>query len=657
MGWILRTKDDVNNPTLPGGVYGKYITIGRAVYWRYDGSRTRYLIFISDGGRYGMDSIDSLEYNGAVQDPDDYRFHPGTITKQIDPVNVIIDDSNETVIWTAHGLSVDDVIRFGVIDGNMATPLLKTVTYKVRTVDDADTIKIKDMAGTGIDFDDAGTGQMIAWRANAGFDDPDQGLPEFVPEVDTTLSGISYVEGMLTSGVSSPTEPPNWDAFRIIGIGRKLMDYDNTGAEVGLISGADEDLFNLPLQVVDNFLVNYNGRSSRIDWASWKLFRDAADVLIWQRVVDTNDDTPPTTENGFTGRYYDDEVFGNLVLTRQDPTINFPSNSDPPGPGVPAVGFSVEWSGQIQAKFSELTNLKLIHDDHAWLWVDGNLLIDETIYGTHSADYTFVADQLYDIRIRLSQLPATGVNPWACVFKWSSISLPEEVVPASSAVPSDITVARYANHAAFPIAIEASEVHERLMERAPGWDWTDDNGKVTFLGPDRPVVFAFTFDRMDDDTKPNLVKETFEKKRRPLADRPNFLLARWRDVLRTGFPFGFVQADREELRVFTNGEPTNNPAEDLGVSTRSLAERILEMEMTLKSDPTYIALLSGGRRSSLIRKNNIVTCTYIDIDNNFVVDDRMLVTFHAWGASDGHNDFSLLPIEKDFYVDEIFVPE
>lgn len=652
MGWVLRTKNDVNNPTLPGGVYGKYITIGRGFYFFYDGSRTRFGIFISDGGRYGLDSIESVEYKGAPMDEDDWILHRGTITRQIAPINIIDIDIATDIITTdgPHGLVADDLVRLGVVDGNMPTPTTKDVRYKVRTVPNPDELVLDDEPGlVTIDFTDEGTGQVIIWKADAGFDDPEQGLPTFIPEINTTLSGIAYVEGKLTSGQSDPVDPPDWDDFRIIGTGRRLMDYDDEGTELGIIDVADE-LSNLPLQVIDNFLVNHSGKHSRIDWPSWRQFREDADIRVWQRVIHIDDETAPTTENGFTARYYLDHDFEVLGLTRQEGTVNHPSSTLSPGPGIPNTGFAVRYTATIKAKYSELTTFKFIHDDAVKFWIDGNLIVDEPINGTHTADYTLIADQYYDVTIELLQFTSV----WAIVFKWSSSSLAEEIVPASSAAPSDVLVKRYENHAAFPIAIEATEVMERLMERAPGWDWTDDEGLIKFLPPDRPVSFAFDFDRMDDDNSPTFLKQTFNKKRRSLVERPNFLLFRFRDALQTGYPFSYVQSDREHLRLFTNGEPTNNPAEDLGVMTRSLAERMAEMEMVLKSDPEYLSLISGSRASGKLRKNHFVTARYIDSLNNTVVDDKFIVTFHAWGSKEGRNDFSLLPIPTPYYSDEAF---
>ena len=214
-------------------------------------------------------------------------------------------------------------------------------------------------------------------------------------------------------------------------------------------------------------------------------------------------------------------------------------------------GFSVRWVALIEPAFTENYTLTLEHDDQVALYIDGVLILSETVFGTHSVVVPMVAAQLYNVQVDLVQNFFVGVNPWECRLSWQSASQALQIIPASAALSLDRPVKRYENHAAFPIPTEASEVHERLMERVPGWDWTDDNGKIEFLPPDRPVVFSFLLDRSDDDSKATFAKEKFEKKRRALADRNNFLLFRFRDVELTGYPHDHVQADREDLRRFT----------------------------------------------------------------------------------------------------------
>lgn len=647
MPWILRTKDDLANPTLPGGVYGKYITEGRGVYYLYDGSRTRGILLISDGGKYGLDSVDSFEYKGAALTvTSDWIFHRGTYTKQISPVAITAINTGTNVLTApGHTFVNTDQVRIGVISGDVAVPLSKSVKYFIGGVSGDNFTLSLTSGGSAIDITLAATGDMIIWAADAGFDDPDQGLPTFCPEVDTTFNNIAYVEFKLPSISSSPTDPPDWQDFRILGTGRRLMDYLPDGSEAGIIAG-DDLLSNVALEIADNAFITYKVKPERFDWPSWFALRQAAHAQIWQRVLPNVLGTP----TGLTGRYYTDLLFTDLLVTRVEAPLSFTwTTADLPA-GMPSSNdFSVIWTGQILADFSETYTFSILHGGACQVFIDGVLQFDHASSGTHTFTYRMTAAQAYKITITLVQ---TDAGSESFTFSWSSASVSSALVPLSHLYPGDELIRRYECHIAFPVATEASEIHERLMDRVPGWDWTDDGGLIKFLGPDRPISFAFSFDKSDDDSVANFEKNTLIKKRRPMSDRKNFLLFRFRDVTQAGYPAAFSQADREALRKFTNGEPTNDPASDLGVATRGLADRIGEMAMVLNTDPDHTMTLSGGRASSKVRKSQFVSVSYYDVNNNYVADARYMVTFHAFGAGNEKNEFNLLPIPTPYYTDE-----
>ena len=636
---------------MPGGVYGKYITAGRPVYYTYDGTRTRFIIFIADGGKYGLDKIDAFEYKSTALATADWQFHRGTITKQVSPKAIsAVSTTNNTLTSTAHGYNNGDTVRVRVTNGLLPNPLVKTTKYFIveKTTDD---FKLSlTSGGSAIDITTAGSGSLIVWKADAGFDDVDQGLPTFCPEVNTTFSNIAYIEGKLSVGYSHATNQPDWVDFRIIGTGRRLMDYSNVGAELGIVSNNDDTLSNTALEIIDNLLVNYKIKPTRIDWASWKTLRDDADVIILQRPIEENN--PITSPGKWTGRYYYNNDFTNQIATRLDDYVNFSFGTSAPLTGMPTTNYSIRWNGQIKPLYTENYTFHLNHDDGGKLYIDGQLVISNASIADDSITINLVANQVYNIQIDFVQATSNGT----CIFTWQSTSQAVQPVPSVSQSEVDTNfVRRYECHTAFPTPVEASEVHERLMERVPGWDWTDDNGLIKFLAPNRSTAFAFDFDMVDDDSQANFAKDTFSKKRKRIGERKNFQLFKYRNVQTFGYPNAYTQADRPQIRRFNNSEPTNDPAEDLGVSTRSLAERMAELEMVLKSDASYTAEISGSRSSSKIRKNHKITASYYDLDGRFVADDTFLVMLHSWGSKQGQNDFQLLPIPDPFYSDEDLV--
>lgn len=652
MPYLLRTLQDVANPTLSGGVWGKYITIAIPVYFHYAAPYISGILFISDGGKYGLDKIDSFEYGGApLTVTTEYIFHRGTFPKQIEPIDVSVNaTTNFFTSLVAHGLLDDDNVRLRSVDGNLPTPLEEGIlghSKKYFIVNKTPTTfqLSLTLAGAPIDITNIGTGTLKVWFADSGFDDPEQGLPTFCPEVESTFSNIAYIEFRKNFGSA---DPPNWANFRTYGTGRRLMDYDNTGAELGIIAGDDDALANGALCVIDNLLWNLKIKPSRNDWVSWFLMKEWCDVDILQRV--RTDETAVT--NGLIGRYFNDTSFTNFVISRLDPDIDFNFGTSAPAPLMPSINYSVIWKGQIKPRYSELYDLIAHYDDYCYLAIDGNVLIDSTAVTTTTVQYTFVADQIYDIEVRYKNFVSVGYID----LKWQSATQANEIIPTSRLYPSDEIVKRARIDTAFNTPTEGSEVHERLMERIVGYHWTDDNGLIKYLPPDRNITFAFVFDRADDDSKPNFANKSFQKKRRAMTDRKNFQLFIYRNIGISGYPTSYAQADREELRKFINGEPSNDPAPDLGVTTPSQAQRMAEMEMVLKSDPQHLAQIVGSRSSSVIRKNHIITATYYDLNGNYVIDESYLVTLHSWGSPNGANGFSLLPLRQPFTSDEPVTP-
>src|SRR5436190_5086435 len=73
---------------------------------------------------------------------------------------------------------------------------------------------------------------------------------------------------------------------------------------------------------------------------------------------------------GLLGNYYSDQNLAHLALTRVDPILNNTWNSSP-GPAVPQYSFSVRWTGQVQAQYSQTYTFYTVSDDGVRLWVNG----------------------------------------------------------------------------------------------------------------------------------------------------------------------------------------------------------------------------------------------------------------------------------------------
>jgi hypothetical protein len=170
--------------------------------------------------------------------------------------------------------------------------------------------------------------------------------------------------------------------------------------------------------------------------------------------VTTPQAPPMGTGDGLAAKYYNNiTLSGTPALTRVDPLINFANNSSSPGPGIGATGFSVKWTGRIQAQYSETYTFYTESDDGV------RLLIKPTTSNTfttvinnftdhapteNSGTYTMSGGQVYDIEMDFYQ----NGGGWEAELLWSSTSTSKDFVPQSQlysgvapAIPTGLTAA------------------------------------------------------------------------------------------------------------------------------------------------------------------------------------------------------------------------
>ena len=95
-------------------------------------------------------------------------------------------------------------------------------------------------------------------------------------------------------------------------------------------------------------------------------------------IIDDND-AIQGTGNGLLGEYFNSTNLTNRVATRVDRTIQFDWQQ---GRALPALGvdnFSIRWTGQIEARFSENYTFTTSSDDGVRLWINDRLLIDQLL--------------------------------------------------------------------------------------------------------------------------------------------------------------------------------------------------------------------------------------------------------------------------------------
>ena len=147
------------------------------------------------------------------------------------------------------------------------------------------------------------------------------------------------------------------------------------------------------------------------------------------------------TGTGLKGEYYDNQNFTNLKLTRVDPTINFNWNTVTPDPLIAPNTFSVRWSGQVQALYSETYTFYTYSDDGIRLTINGQSIVNNFIDHApteNNGTITLVAGQRYDIQVEYYQ----GGGGATSQLSWSSASQVKQIIPTSQLynnLGSDVT--------------------------------------------------------------------------------------------------------------------------------------------------------------------------------------------------------------------------
>lgn len=139
----------------------------------------------------------------------------------------------------------------------------------------------------------------------------------------------------------------------------------------------------------------------------------------------------PSGSGGLGGSYYNGKAFESLVFTRVDPTVDFIWGFESPGTGVAADGFSVRWTGYVQAPVSGTYRFYTVSNDGVRLWVNGKRLINNwTVHGTTTNTSTGIslrAGVKYPVRMDFFENTGWG----QAQLLWSYSGQSKTVIPQS----------------------------------------------------------------------------------------------------------------------------------------------------------------------------------------------------------------------------------
>ncbi|MFC1792090.1 LamG-like jellyroll fold domain-containing protein [Planctomycetota bacterium] len=145
--------------------------------------------------------------------------------------------------------------------------------------------------------------------------------------------------------------------------------------------------------------------------------------------------TTSVTGGGLRAEYFMGTDLSNHVLTRIDPQINFNWPVDTvPDDAVGSGAYSVRWTGEIEAAYTETYIFYTNSADGVRLWVDGRKLVDNWTDHTNtenSGRIDLVAGNVYSLQMDYYENGDGAVAE----LLWSSPSTPEQIVPQAALSP------------------------------------------------------------------------------------------------------------------------------------------------------------------------------------------------------------------------------
>ncbi|MGF1938233.1 MAG: PA14 domain-containing protein [Nostoc sp. ChiQUE02] len=235
--------------------------------------------------------------------------------------------------------------------------------------------------------------------------------------------------------------------------------------------------YNIKLEYYEN---QYDA-VSQLAWSSASQTKE----IIPQSQLYSNVNVPAVVGNGngLKGEYYDNIDFINLKQTRTDATVNFNWGSGSPDPLIGADTFSVRWTGQVQAEYSETYKFYTTSDDGVRLWVNDQLLIDKFVLQSateYSGAIALVAGQKYNIKVEYFENQYDAVSQLA----WSSASQTKEIIPQSQ-LYSNVSISANGNglKAEYYDNIDFTTLKQTRTDKTVNFNWGSGSPEP-FIGAD-----------------------------------------------------------------------------------------------------------------------------------------------------------------------------
>lgn len=628
--YVFRSDSDTENPQL-ARLYDVGITRGLDVIVKknHTGTRPAGITILNEGARFAGDTasqgLRQMSFRGFIipefeNGVRNWRYHDGRLTAIPDfKTLTAVDASTNTFTSPAHGysngVSTADAVKIiaeGPASTNPKVPAGLT-DEKIKYYIVNATVNTFQLAltpgGAAVDITDAGAGTLRVYRANAGFDDPQQGRPEFFPDLDFTLSGISYVEWIMPQRFATET---SFDDLRFICLGKKVRDFAFDASDL-ITLGAEVDGGNPVLEVLDILIndaklplrFNHLGVDvPRFRGASWKALQNRCDALIsWTGgngtagvaswITNTNWTISAETgalSKGITGDFA--RAFTRSIATTEldfsidcaihvgQGKIGFHVNNTDANP-APTLG--ILWA--IDGKLYKVVG---ITTTQIGTWSPGDrikIASENRVWKAYQNDVP--------LSIGVALVPNSTLYAFAEGDPNSQVLISQSLFAPLGTTGIPRQIPRFRSRVVFPTATLAQTAVETVFARMPGSEFQDVNGGLKALpDPVRAEVFTFKYEADRDDS--NIIEAGVTVSQRPVEETPNFFRGVGRDaddLQLKQFPF---QEDRKDFRESLPGAPLiDSGLLNYGVCNQSEANRRVKTEARLGTDLSIFANIAA----------------------------------------------------------------
>ena len=278
------------------------------------------------------------------------------------------------------------------------------------------------------------------------------------------------VSGKFTFHLDADDGARLWLGDKLICDAWRVADSAEISGDLDLTAG---QRYDLRLEYYDNL----GPARLRLSWTGPGIPKSLIPRSQFHAAIGTKPGVAAPTQGLLAAYYRRTELDSSSALTRVDPQLDFNWGENAPVAELPAQSFSVRWSGQVAAQFTESYTFHVEAGGGARLWLDGQLILDQWRDQPgefYSTVVPLTAGQKYDLRLEhFSTSKEAKLR-----LLWSSASQRKAPIAADALTPSRAaeSSARRPQHGLLGAYFSRPDCTGELLKRLDAqvnFDWAD----------------------------------------------------------------------------------------------------------------------------------------------------------------------------------------